>query len=71
MLISIEAGYLWQLLRDSIRAIDSKAQQQGCHMITFDMLKYMAQITDPWIPMCAGRKTVTYISCKKIQPAKI
>lgn len=31
-------------------------------MITFDMLKYMAQITDPWMPMCGT---------KDFQPAKI
>lgn len=29
VLISSEAGYLWQLLRDSINVIDSKPEQQG------------------------------------------
>ncbi len=42
VLISSEAGYLWQLLRDGINAIDSKAEQQGRHVITSDMVKYMA-----------------------------
>lgn len=47
VLISSEAGYLWQLLRDSINVIDSKAEQRGLRVITSDMVKYMAETTGP------------------------